>query len=353
MPHPIAPDTNAPTCRAAEIRSVKNYQSPNHKTSVFQSVTTLGGMQACYAALYLGIAHGFYFVLVLLPLASGLAIRTFTLQHDCGHGSLFRAAWANRLVGRLCSLMTFTPYDHWRRHHAVHHGDWNNIESRGRLSDIYSDCTTVKEYYAMSARQRIAYRLSKHPVFTLLLMPPVIFFLVYRIPFDTPRSWQTERLGVHTTNLCLVLIYGALSWHFGIATTALLTLGVVYPAAVIGVALFLVQHKFEGVHWERAEHWNSFDAALTGCSFLKLPGWLNWFSGSIGLHHIHHAAPGIPNYRLAECHEAHSVFHDVKVLGLREAFQELFRHTLWDEATCRMVPFSTAHRARPLVPVSI
>ncbi|WP_025821809.1 fatty acid desaturase family protein [Asaia astilbis] len=275
-------------------------------------------------------------------------IRTFTLQHDYGHNAMFRPAWANRFFGRISSLLTFTPFDHWRMHHALHHGGWNNIESRGRLSDVYSDCTTVKEYYAMSGKERLLYRLSKNPVIAILIMPLVIFFLVYRVPFDTPRACKTERFGVHATNLCLLLIYGSLAYFFGLSTMIWVTLGVVYPAAVIGVAMFLVQHKFEGVHWESDKNWNTFDAALTGCSFLRLPRWLDWFSGSIGMHHIHHAAPGIPNYRLAECHDAHRIFHDVKILSMREAFQELFRHTLWDEDTNQMVPFEQVHRARPI-----
>jgi len=127
----------------------------------------------------------------------------------------------------------------------------------------------------------------------------------------------------------------------------LLAFGVVYPAAVIGVTLFLVQHKFEGVHWERSENWNAFEAALTGCSFLRLAAWLNWFSGSFGLHHIHHAAPGIPNYRLAACHDAHSIFNDVKTIGLREAVRGLFRHTLWDDSKGEMVPSAAVNRSRP------
>lgn len=199
----------------------------------------------------------------------------------------------------------------------------------------------------MSAVQRMVYRVSKNPIVAIFLMPPIIFFVVYRIPFDAPRTWRAERWGVHATNLALLCLYGGLACYFGLAITALLTFGVVYPAAVIGVSLFLVQHKFEGVHWEQAEEWNSFDAALTGCSFLRLPRWLDWFSGSIGLHHIHHAAPGIPNYRLAACHEAHTVFANVKTFGLGEAVKELFCHTLWDEAENRMVSFAVANRARP------
>jgi len=347
VPYPSSPDIDAVNDRAADIHSVKAFQSPHLPTSIFQVFTTIGGLLACYAALFAGMSHHIYGVLLLLPVASGLAIRTFTLQHDCGHGSLFRSVSINRLVGRLCSQLTLTPYDHWRRHHAIHHGEWNNIESRGRLSDIYSDCTTVDEYYRMSSLRRILYRISKNPVVSILLMPPVIFFVVYRIPFDAPRSWRAERWGVHATNLSLALAYGGLIYCFGLMTTALLTFGVTYPAAVIGVSLFLAQHKFEGVHWEQAEEWNAFDAALTGCSFLRLPRWLDWFSGSIGLHHIHHAAPGIPNYRLAACHQAHGVFANVKTFGLGEALKELFSHTLWDETEGRMVSFATVNRARP------
>ncbi len=172
MPHLASPKTNAVRDRMSDIRSVKTYQSPHHPTSLFQAVTTIGGLLACYAVLFTGMSHHIHAVLLLLPLASGLAIRTFTLQHDCGHGSLFRSAAVNRLVGRLCSLLTLTPYDHWRRHHAIHHGDWNNIESRGRLSDIYSDCTTVSEYYNMSRSERLVYRISKNPFISILIMPP-------------------------------------------------------------------------------------------------------------------------------------------------------------------------------------
>lgn len=336
-----------PIERAETIRSVKSFQRPDLLTSIGQTVSTVGALLVCYAVLLVGLAHGHRMVLLLAPVATGLAIRTFTLQHDCGHGSLFPGARANALVGRLCSLLTLTPYDHWRSHHALHHGGWNNIDSRGRLSDIYSDCITISEYHAMTSMQKAVYRLSKHPVIALLLMPPIIFFIVYRIPFDTPSAWRRERLGVHLTNLCLVLLYGGLGYAFGFATVGLVTLCVIYPASIIGVWLFLVQHKFEGVHWVGQDAWDPFEASLTGCSFLRLPAILNWFSGSIGLHHIHHAAPGIPNYRLADCHEAHAVFQNVKTIGFREAVREIASHTLWDDVGKTMVPFHIARRRPP------
>nr|WP_246395704.1 fatty acid desaturase [Gluconacetobacter tumulisoli] len=309
--------------------------------------TTIFLLLLCYALIYVGIYHGYYSALLLAPLASGLSVRTFVLQHDFGHGSLFRAAWANNWAGRLCSVLTLTPYDHWRRHHGIHHGSWNNIANRGKMSNIYSDCITVAEYRAMSTRQKLSYRIANQPFLSMFIMPPIIFFLVYRYPFDTPKGWWRERLGVHLTNLTILLIYAAIGHAVGYATMLMVSLLVIYPASVFGIWLFLVQHKFEGVHWEADANWNSFDAALTGCSLFKLPRVLQWFSASIGYHHVHHAAPGIPNYRLEECHHANPVFHDVKTLGLRDSWAEVWSHRLWDEDAGRMVDFHTLGAPRP------
>ncbi|GBR30773.1 fatty acid desaturase [Kozakia baliensis NRIC 0488] len=168
-------------------------------------------------------------------------------------------------------------------------------------------------------------------------MPPFIFFIVYRIAFDTPRHWVRERAGVYFTNLCLFLGYGALAWLVGLKFVALVSFMVIYPAAVIGVWLFLVQHKFEGVQWTEHPQWNNFDAATTGCSFLRLSKILRWFTGDIGTHHIHHMAPGIPNYRLVACHEAHPVFQDVKVLSWQDGIREAWINVLWDEEARAMV----------------
>ncbi|MBB2205635.1 fatty acid desaturase family protein [Gluconacetobacter takamatsuzukensis] len=320
-----------------EIRSIKRYQGSHLGISLFQIVSTIGLLLACYILLYAGLTHGWWGVLVLAPLASGLSIRTFVLQHDCGHGSLFRSRWANDLAGRVCSLLTLTPYDHWKKHHGLHHGSWNNMDTRGRLSDLYSDCITVAEYRQMTRLKQSLYRISKNPILNVFVMPPVIFFIVYRIAFDTPRHWVRERLGVYLTNLCLLCGYGALVWFAGIKFVALVSFMVIYPAAVIGAWMFLVQHKFEGVQWVQNPQWNTFDAALTGCSFMRLSRVWRWFTGDIGTHHVHHAAPGIPNYRLVDCHNAHQVFQNVKILTWRDGVREARLNVLWDEETRTMV----------------
>lgn len=337
MNHSVPAGGHPLHCSNDVMASIKEYQRSSLTQSLFQVISTVGALLACYAALYVGLAHGWWWVLLLTPLASGLSVRTFVLQHDCGHRSLFRRRWANDLTGRILSLLTLTPYDHWKKHHAIHHGSWNNMDTRGRLSDLYSDCITVSEYRKMSRIQKFLYRISKNPLITVFLMPPVIFFVVYRIAFDTPRAWVRERLGVYLTNLCLMLIYGTLVWLVGWKIVALVSLMVIYPAGVAGVWLFLVQHKFEGVQWSENAEWNTFDAALTGCSFLYLSRILRWFSGDIGTHHVHHAAPGIPNYRLLACHNAHPVFQKVKVLNLRDGIREAGLNVLWDEEAQMMV----------------
>lgn len=319
------------------IRSIKQYQGGHLGISLFQVVSTMGLLLACYVLLYAGLMHGWWWVLLLTPLASGLSIRTFVLQHDCGHGSLFRSRWANDLAGRLCSLLTLTPYDHWKKHHGLHHGSWNNMDTRGRLSDLYSDCITVAEYRKMTRLKKALYRISKNPILSVFVMPPVIFFIIYRIAFDTPRHWVRERLGVYLTNLCLLFGYGVLAWFVGLKFMALVSFMVIYPAAVIGVWLFLVQHKFEGVQWAQNPQWNTFEAALTGCSFMRLSRVWRWFTGDIGTHHVHHAAPGIPNYRLVACHDAHAVFQDVKILTWRDGIREARNNVLWDEENRTMV----------------
>ncbi|NHO31778.1 fatty acid desaturase family protein [Acetobacter fallax] len=319
------------------IKSIKSYQKSDVLVSLYQVISSVSAFVICYGFLLFSVKNGYLSALFLSPLASGLAIRVFILQHDCGHGSLFRSQRVNNFVGRLCSLLTFTPYDHWKKHHSIHHGSWNNVDNRGRLSDLYSDCTTVSEYMSKSRFGKVIYKISKNPVFTIFIMPPIIFFVVYRIAFDTPVAWLRERIGLYVTNICLLLIYWGLIEIFGLKTVFLVAFSVIYPASVIGVWLFLVQHKFEGVKWASNTGWNMFDAATGGCSFLKLPSVLKWFSGNIGIHHVHHAAPGIPNYRLNACHEAHEVFATVKVLNLRDGIREAFTNTLWDEEKSVMV----------------
>jgi omega-6 fatty acid desaturase (delta-12 desaturase) len=311
--------------------------------ALFQIATTILPLVLAIAAMHAGLAIGWWWVVPLLALpAAGLTVGTFIIQHDCGHGSFLPWRGANDILGRLCAVLTFTPYAHWRRQHTLHHGTWNDLDRReGRGSDIYSTCLTVAEYHALSPWTRRRHRLERHPFVALVLLPPIIFLLVHRTPFDTPATWKGERRSVQLTNLALLLLYGGLGFVLGFGPVLIVLLAVIVPASIAGVLLFSLQHHFEGTHWARHDSWDPVTAALGGSSFLRLPRVLRWLTGSIGFHHVHHLVPRVPNYRLEACHAAHPAFGTAHVLGLREGLRAS-RYALWDEAKGRMVTFAEA-----------
>ena len=327
------------------------FQQALPRAAAIQVGTTLVPLVALIAAMHAGLALGRWWLAPALALpAAALTVRTFIVQHDCGHGSFFRSRRANDALGRLCSLLTLTPYAHWRRQHAQHHGVWNDLDRRdGRGADIYSTCLTVAEYGALGPRQRRLHRLLRHPAVALLLLPPFIFLGLYRLPFDTPAAWRRERRSVHLTNLALLVLHGGLGLLLGFGPVALVLLAVIVPASVVGVWLFSLQHQFEDARWARHEAWDPVTAAIEGSSFLRLPRPLQWLTGSIGFHHVHHLAPRIPNYRLEACHDAHPGFAAARVLTLREGLRAQ-RHVLWDEDRGRMATFAEADAPPPRSP---
>ncbi|GAN75917.1 fatty acid desaturase family protein [Acidisphaera rubrifaciens] len=340
--------TDAPDQRDMALRAVAlRFQAPVRGAGLAQAATTFLPLLALLAAMHVGLRLDLWPVLLLAVPAAGLVVRAFALQHDCGHGSLFRSRRANDALGRACSLFTFTPYAHWRRQHAGHHATWNDLGQRDRGADIYSTCVTSAEYRAMGRGRRWRFRALRHPVVAHLLLPPLVFLVLYRIPFDAPRGWRRERRGVHLTNLGLAALYGGLCLLLGVWPVMLVLLAVMIPAAIAGVWLFSVQHRFEGVRWLRHAEWTVAAASLEGSSYLRLPRILRWFTGRLGFHHVHHLAPRIPNYRLEECHDADPAFARVRVITLRDALAAP-RYLLWDEAAGRMVTVAQAVRGVPM-----
>jgi omega-6 fatty acid desaturase (delta-12 desaturase) len=272
---------------------------------------------------------------------SGLLVRVFIVQHDCGHGAFFRSRRANDAVGMICSVLTFTPYANWRRQHNLHHGNWNNLDRRQAGTDLYSECLTVEEYWARPRWRRFTYRALRHPIVGQIIIPPLVFLFFYRLPFDTPKAWVKERRSVHRTNLAIIAVMGGLMLWLGLWPVLLIQVPVIALTAIIGVLLFSLQHRFEGAIWAWQEDWNATTAALHGSSFFKLPRLLQWFTGNIGFHHVHHLSPRVPNYRLEECHRAVPALQAAKTLTWWQGLKAI-RLMLWDEANAQMVTFSDA-----------
>ncbi len=330
---------------AAGVREVvARFQDAMPGVAIGQICSTILPLLVLIAAMHAGMAFGWWPLLALGLPATALTVRTFIIQHDCGHGSFFRNRRINDRLGRFCSLLTLAPYAQWRRQHAQHHGTWNDLDKRdGRGLDIYSSCLTVAEYNALGIWRRRLYRWAKHPAISLLVLPPIIFLVLYRFPFDAPRAWGAERRSVYLTNLSLLALHGGLAAMLGVGPVAAVLLAVMVPASIVGVWLFSLQHHFEDSHWARHAQWDPVSAALRGSSFLRLPRLLQWMTGNIGFHHVHHASPRVPNYRLEACHAAHPGFAVASVLTLGEGLRAS-RHALWDEARGRLVTFAQARR---------
>lgn len=322
-------------------RKARSFQTPILRRSLVQVVTSFGGFLSICAAMYLLGEMSYWLSWALTPLAAGFLVRIFIIQHDCGHSSFFRSRRSNDILGVACSLLTLAPYASWSRQHAGHHGVWNNLDRRESGADIYSSCLTVAEYKALSPLRRWWYRTTRCPFVANILLPPLVFLGLYRIPFDAPRAWRHERRAVYITNAALVIMFGGLGLLLGFEEVAIVQLPIITLASIIGVWLFSVQHRSETTRWDRRYNWKSVTASLQSSTYLRLPRALRWFTGNIGYHHVHHLNPRIPNYRLQECHESISALRDVPALSIRDGFRAL-RLVIWDDARGRMVSLGEA-----------
>lgn len=290
-----------------------------------------------YAALwylmYLCLPISWWLVAPMALLAGALLVRVFIIFHDCGHGSFFKSRLANDTVGFIAGLLTFTPYYHWRWEHALHHASAGDLDRRG-TGDIWT--LTVQEYLESSRWKKFAYRLARNPIVLFVIAPLYVFLVKHRFP--SSKANPKERHSVYAMNLAILGVAIGLSWIFGFWTYLLIQSIILMVAGSTGIWMFYVQHQFEGVYWERGDDWSYTAAALQGSSFYKLPRVLQWFSGNIGFHHIHHLSPRIPNYNLEKCHKADPLFQQVKPITFFASMKS-FTFRLWDEKRKKLVGY--------------
>jgi len=314
-------------------------RQPTYLPTYLESITQLGLSFLLYAIfLILGLAIARTSYLLALPFAIATAaflVRLFIIQHDCGHGSFFPSKKWNDTAGFFIGALTMTPYQCWRKFHAIHHAGSGNLDARG-IGDVRT--LTVREYYSLNWKNKFAYRFYRTPIVLFGLIPFMLFVFRQRLTYYLPKKWKKERVSVHWTNFCILLFLSMTIYAYDFATVIIFYGCIMAMAASTGVWLFYVQHQFEGAYWERHGNWSFQDAALKGSSYYKLPQPLEWLTASIGFHHIHHLNVGIPNYRLAECFRRHSELSCTSTLTLRNSLKCLSLR-LWDEDRRRMVGF--------------
>jgi len=323
----------------AELRPrLTPYRQPSLRIAIWQLSSTLGLLAGLGWLMWLSLSIGYWLVLLLAIPAAGMMVRLFIFQHDCGHGSFFRSRRANRRVGRVLAILTLTPYEDWRYDHALHHASHGDLDHRG-VGDVLT--LTVDEYRQRGWWGRFGYRLYRHPLVLFGLFPTLLFTIRFRIPFGKPRQLRKQRASVWLTNVSLLGGIIAATWLIGWDVFLLLYAPVLIISATLGVWLFYVQHQFNPTYWRRHDQWDRVHASLHGSSYYRLPKLLQWFTGNIGLHHIHHLDSRIPNYRLQQCLDDNRELLDVPPLTLRDSFR-CAGLKLWDERTQQMVGFDAA-----------
>lgn len=312
------------------------YTTPDLRRSLLDLATSVVPYLLLWPVMVWSLDVSYWLTLLIAVPASGFLLRTFIMFHDCGHGSLFASKRANTWVGRFTALMVFTPYASWRHSHAVHHATAGDLDRRGE-GDVMT--MTVAEFNAASLPVRIGYRLFRSPL-VLFTFGPIWSFTVY--PRMINRSMRPRiRNSVLLTNVVLAATIAAVCWLIGWQAFLLIQGPMVLIAGGAGVWLFFVQHQFEDTYWETSDQWSYADAALRGSSYLKLPQPLQFFSGNIGLHHVHHLSARVPNYKLQAAHDNVEALRQVPVLTIWDALKAP-RLKLWDEQRGRIVTFKEA-----------
>lgn len=316
------------------------YASPDLLRGALQLVDTGVPFVVLMAAMLYAFSYEIWLGLVLIVPTAALLVRLFMIQHDCGHQAFFRSRWANDLIGRTLGILTLTPYTFWLRAHAAHHATAGNLNRRG-VGDI--DTLTVREYLSRSSWGRLMYRMYRHPAVLFGIGPAYQFLIRHRIPTGHPvREWKSW-FSILGTNVALALITLTMAMTVGLRPFLIAYLPVVLLSAQTGVWLFYLQHQFEDTYWETETAWDFQTAALEGCSFYDLPGFLHWVTGHIGFHHIHHLSSKVPNYRLRDCFRANPELWKAKRLTLLDSLK-CPGLALWDEESRKLVSFRHVRR---------
>jgi omega-6 fatty acid desaturase (delta-12 desaturase) len=316
-------------------QAVARYQQSDWRVSAWQLINSIGPYFILWYLAYRSLSVSYWLTLALAIVAGLFAMRIFIIFHDAGHGSFFKSRKANDIVGIITGILTFTPYYAWRHSHAVHHATAGDLDNRG-VGDVWT--LTYDEYQELPFAKRMLYRVYRNPFIIFLIAPTLDFVLFQRMPLMNAAAKPREKNSVHFTNLALLIIAVVMSVLIGFKAYVLIQLPIIALASSVGVWLFYVQHQYENVYWERHQNWDFATAALYGSSFYKLPKILQWFTGNIGFHHIHHLSPRIPNYKLETCHIENPIFQEIEPLTLRTSLKSL-RVRLWDENRGKMIGY--------------
>lgn len=334
-----APSQDTPIEARDWIKVLSTYREPSALRSAFELAVTIVPFVLLWALAWYALSISAWLTLAISLCNAAFLLRLFAIQHDCGHAAFFKNRTLSDWTGRVIGVLTLTPYDVWKRSHAIHHGSSGNLARRG-IGDVYT--MTVDEYRGKSLFGRLMYRLYRHPIVLFGLGPGYLFFLQNRLPLgltNKARYWVSAML----TNAAIVSALSLIVYFGGLMPLMLIFLPTTLLAATAGVWLFYVQHQFETTQWDEEQAWDMHHAALHGSSHYVLPSVLQWLSANIGIHHVHHLYSRIPFYRLPTVLDDHEGLAQINRMTIRESLANARLH-LWDEKSRTLLSFAQARR---------
>ena len=324
----------AGSCSVPPKSTFAAYEVPDRKRAILQVLTTIVPFGVLWATMLVTLEYGYWLTLLLAVPTAGFLVRLFLIQHDCVHRSFFPSTLANDVLGCVIGLVTLTPHYYWRRLHLLHHATSGNLERRGH-GDI--DVLTVTEYLRLSPPRRFLYRVYRNPLVLFGIAPTLHFVIMQRFYMSQFTRGGRERASVYATNAGLLALLTIVWLTLGIRPLLLVQVPVMLLASSAGVWLFYVQHQFDRAYWETEDGWDYVAAAMQGSSYYALPKPLEWLTCHIGLHHIHHLTPGVPNYRLQQCLDENPELQQANRLTFRQSLR-CASLKLWDEELKMLVP---------------
>lgn len=318
-------------------KKVAPYEQTDTRKSIRQIINTIGPLLLLWYGAYMSLSVSYWLTLPLAIIAAGFMIRTFIIFHDCCHQSFFKSRLANDILGTITGVMTLCPYEQWKNSHSIHHATSGNLDKRG-IGDIW--ILTVDEYKAAPGWRKLAYRIYRNPIVMFGIGPIFVFVFQYR--FNRKGARRKERISNYVTNVLLVGLYSLLIWAIGWQAFVLVQGPVFFVSGLLGIWLFYVQHQFEDSYFENEDEWSYVKAAVEGSSYYKLPKVLQWITGNIGFHHVHHLSPKVPNYYLEKAHNETPPLQKATTITLSSSLKSL-RFRLWDESNKTFVSFRDLH----------
>jgi acyl-lipid omega-6 desaturase (Delta-12 desaturase) len=320
------------------LKRLMPYRTPNGWRGLFELAITALPLAVLWTLSSVLVANGHWWGLVFTVPAAGFLLRLFMIQHDCGHGAFFGKRKLDDWVGRVIGVLTLTPYDTWRRSHAIHHASSGNLDARG-IGDVMT--LTLREFAALGFWGKLGYQLYRHPAVMFGLGPIYLFILQHRVPVGLMREGPQPWISTMGTNLAIAALVVAIIWLLGVVTFLTVHLPIILMAAVAGVWLFYVQHQFEETQWDGQADWQFEPAALHGSSYYDLPAPLRWLTANIGIHHVHHISSRVPYYRLPQVLRDFPELKQIGRISIGESLRGV-KLVLWDETRRRLISFREA-----------